>query len=245
MHGDWFWSLLHWLYGIGYLLHAYLTTLNRGIGLGSKTTATRILDAATQVLVEHGIGLFTMRRAAEKAGISVGNLTYHFPSRDDLIRGVIRQGFAVFESRLEAALNPGRSPVERLKNALKFTIEWGSDEDTLRFQREAWALALHDRGVRSIVDRFYEAGIELLKELFREINPEAPEAQVALAVTVFALISEGTPILNARLYPGLAPAPDLADGANTMILRILGSPQDRKTKPRKQTRICACVRSCV
>jgi AcrR family transcriptional regulator len=46
----------------------------------------RILRATLRLIGEHGIGAVTNRRVATAAGVSLGSLTYHFPSQADLLR---------------------------------------------------------------------------------------------------------------------------------------------------------------
>ena len=41
------------------------------------------------MLVTHGYAAFTSRRVAEAAGMAVGNLTYYFPSKRELLRVLI------------------------------------------------------------------------------------------------------------------------------------------------------------
>ncbi|GIM93418.1 TetR/AcrR family transcriptional regulator [Paractinoplanes toevensis] len=53
----------------------------------------RILDTAEQVLVEHGTTVST-EEIAKAAGVGIGTLFRHFPTKEELIRGV-------FEARLE------------------------------------------------------------------------------------------------------------------------------------------------
>jgi AcrR family transcriptional regulator len=52
----------------------------------------RILDAAERVLVEHGTAVST-EEIAKAAGVGIGTLFRHFPTKEELIRGV-------FEARL-------------------------------------------------------------------------------------------------------------------------------------------------
>jgi AcrR family transcriptional regulator len=46
----------------------------------------RILRATLRLLGEHGLGAVTNRRVAAAAGVSLGSLTYHFPSQAELLR---------------------------------------------------------------------------------------------------------------------------------------------------------------
>lgn len=46
----------------------------------------RILHATLRLIGEQGTGAVTNRRVAAAAGVSLGSLTYHFPSQADLLR---------------------------------------------------------------------------------------------------------------------------------------------------------------
>ncbi len=46
----------------------------------------RILRATLRLIGEHGVGSVTNRRVATAAGVSLGSLTYHFPSKAELLR---------------------------------------------------------------------------------------------------------------------------------------------------------------
>ena len=57
----------------------------------SDTSTTRsggrqpLLDAAIEIAAEQGAGNVTVRAVAERAGVSPGTVSYHFPSVDDLL----------------------------------------------------------------------------------------------------------------------------------------------------------------
>lgn len=53
------------------------------------TTRDRILDAFESLLVGQGSRSATLDAVAEEAGVSKGGLLYHFPSRDDLVVGML------------------------------------------------------------------------------------------------------------------------------------------------------------
>jgi AcrR family transcriptional regulator len=54
----------------------------------------RILDAALELVGEGGPDRITHRSVAERAGISLGSTTYHFGSREELIRAAFRRYLA-------------------------------------------------------------------------------------------------------------------------------------------------------
>ena len=55
------------------------------------STKTRILDAALALFNERGLGETSLRDIADACGISLGNLTYHFPKRDDVVMALYLQ----------------------------------------------------------------------------------------------------------------------------------------------------------
>ncbi len=87
----------------------------RSTGPGARD---RILQAALGVIGKHGIGGLTNRLVARSAGVSLGSLTYHFATQQDLLRSCL-QAFVDRELEriagiAEAAL---RQPVDTLTAA--------------------------------------------------------------------------------------------------------------------------------
>ena len=53
-----------------------------------KPVTERVLDSAEQVLLRQGYAGFSTRRVAQEANIALGNLTYHFPTKAELVRAL-------------------------------------------------------------------------------------------------------------------------------------------------------------
>lgn len=53
-----------------------------------KNTKTRILEASISLLNEHGFANVSLPQIAKKLGISLGNLTYHFPKKEQLVERI-------------------------------------------------------------------------------------------------------------------------------------------------------------
>ena len=64
---------------------------NKGKQPRSKRTIETILDAAAQVLIEHGYDKATTNRVAEKSGYSVGTLYQYFDDKEDVYRELTEQ----------------------------------------------------------------------------------------------------------------------------------------------------------
>lgn len=57
----------------------------------ARDTKERILDAAQSAVMERGFAATSIDDIQEKAGISRGTFFYHFPSKDDLARVLLRR----------------------------------------------------------------------------------------------------------------------------------------------------------
>jgi AcrR family transcriptional regulator len=76
-----------------------------------------LLDSTLRLVEEHGPQGFTLRRAAQAAGVTPGATYHHFADKDALLAGVAEEGFEAFGVALrEAAGRPATSPRERSRN---------------------------------------------------------------------------------------------------------------------------------
>lgn len=67
-------------------------------------TRRHILDTARGLFNEHGLSRVGVRDVARAAGISAGNLSYHFPTKDDLVTDVVLELHDVNQRQIFAAL---------------------------------------------------------------------------------------------------------------------------------------------
>ncbi len=69
----------------------------------SRETRERILAAALEEAGESGFHRTSVARIAARAAVAIGSLHYHFGSRAELIRELMRQLVADYEARMQAA----------------------------------------------------------------------------------------------------------------------------------------------
>lgn len=69
----------------------------------ARANRRRLLDAAVAVFAERGADA-EIREVAERAGLAVGTVYNHFPSKEDLLTAVVEEAVAQCETALEAAL---------------------------------------------------------------------------------------------------------------------------------------------
>lgn len=76
-----------------------------------------ILAIAAQVFNEQGYDAASLREIAERAGIPVGSLYYHFPSKEVLFESVHKEGMRRLSELVKSAISLSKSPIERLNAA--------------------------------------------------------------------------------------------------------------------------------
>ena len=159
-------------------------------------TVERILESARAVLVTHGYAAFTSRRVAEAAGMAVGNLTYYFPSKRELLRALIARLLRSYAQRFETFLTDSKhSPAVDLEMLVRWVWTDAIDVDTTRTFRELWALALHDVVIRRAIDDFYDEAMSGVVRLLKHARPHADLQSIQLLVQLIAMVSEGGSVL--------------------------------------------------
>jgi AcrR family transcriptional regulator len=79
--------------------------------LKGRETRELILRTALTILIEHGYPAMSMRRVAAECGMKFGNLTYHYRSREDLVRELLEAVIRSYEVEFAAIAHmPGASP---------------------------------------------------------------------------------------------------------------------------------------
>lgn len=139
--------------------------------------AKSILRTALHVLIEEGYRAMSMRRVATACGMKLGNLTYHYPTREDLVRELLNAVISSYEVEFAAIVHaPGVPPEERLARVCGLIIDDIGSKKTTRLFPELWALANHDAFVYERVHELYNRARAPIVEIVAEMRPDLSEA---------------------------------------------------------------------
>jgi AcrR family transcriptional regulator len=168
----------------------------------SEATRKAIISAAEAVLVRHGHAGFTLKRVADAAGIAVGNLSYHFPTKDSLLERLVDMTLAEYSRRFDMLIpKDGMSGPDKLGEL----VEWFMDDSTAsrytHLFRELWAAALHSRSLNKALQRFYDRSIAEVLSLIDPRSDEARHHELELVVYLICVISEGSTVLFGARKP--------------------------------------------
>jgi AcrR family transcriptional regulator len=89
----------------------------------APTTKERIVSAAEEVVLRHGVSRLTLEAAALEAGLSKGGVLYHFPTRDALVAAMVATIIEEFDRDIEARLREDRAPGAYTRAYVRATLE--------------------------------------------------------------------------------------------------------------------------
>ena len=150
-------------------------------------TQERILNSALELFNQQGTGAVSTNHIAEAAGISPGNLYYHFGNKEEIIRALFEQLFHAWD--VELTLPSDRMPTIDDVMALvrtNFEIMW-------RYHfiyREMVALLLQDKTLHERYITIRARGYEGFRYSFAMLVPGADETTAKRLADVCWLISE-------------------------------------------------------
>lgn len=170
----------------------------------AKGTETRelILRTALQILIDEGYRAMSMRRVAAGSGIKLGNLTYHYPTREDLVRELLNAVISSYELEFGAIVRaPGVPPEERLARLCGLIVDDMASKKTTRLFPELWALANHDAFVYERVHELYARARAPLIEIIADMRPDLSQ-QDCLDLALFISASmEGLTVFAGYRMP--------------------------------------------
>lgn len=144
-----------------------------------ELTYLAILNAANRIVQERGVERLTLELTAQEAGVSKGGLLYHFPSKEALIRGMIRYYLDRFtEDFSAAARDQGEGTVGRWTRSYLYT----TSNDFQRTPRMSSGLLAAVATNPALLEPMQETFAEWVKLLEQDGIDPALAAIVRLAV---------------------------------------------------------------
>ena len=104
-----------------------------------------VVTAAAELIAEEGLAQLRMADVAERAGMSVGHVTYYFPSKAELLVRAIQLSEEKFQQQVRRALQARDDPWDRLTALVELAGASGPKDPGWLLWFEVWANAAVDR----------------------------------------------------------------------------------------------------
>jgi AcrR family transcriptional regulator len=188
-----------------------------------EATRRRILAATAELVAESGWSGFSTREIAARAGVTQGVVSYHWRSKDDLVReAALAATLETFEP-IAAALREEASVREVFERSLAFLEAIRGEPALTLLLFETMLQATRDEQVRdALAAMLHEFRVELTAALEREGVPDAEPLAAALAAALDGLLLHA--VVDERL--------DVA-AAGEAVLALL--PREESSRNRRTT----------
>lgn len=153
----------------------------------------RVVDAALDVIADHGLAGLTARRIAAVAGVPLGSVSYHF----DGLAGLIREAFTRHAEAMAVVFRAHFTPVTDRAGMLEAAVDFVHGEAGV--SRRDWVVAyelylaaLREPSLRYITQDWMQASRAVLQ---RVLDPETARALdgVMEGLTMHAIFSTASP----------------------------------------------------
>ena len=150
-----------------------------------------IIDAARRHIVDHGLSATSAREVAKAAGVSIGTLTYHFATMDQLLAEVLASTMRQFEQTIDEQLAKQESALAAL--ALLMDAHFGrASVDVGVLWIEFWTRSVREPSLRGTELTFrwslHSKIVRLIEQGARAGEFEPTDDPEAVATELVALI---------------------------------------------------------
>ena len=125
----------------------------------NNAKAQEIIECGLRLLDEKGNQGLTMRGVATKAGISLGNLQYHFKDKDQLLKGMIdfylAQCSNVVNSKEISEVVTANITQSQLEELLHLVLNNEDMKGLCRTFREFWAISTRNEEIDKYLHHYY------------------------------------------------------------------------------------------
>ncbi len=156
-----------------------------------SSTAQQILKAARSALLESGFAAMSTRKVAERAGVPLSQIHYHFGSKEQLILTMLREQNDSLVKRQAEMFALDMPLAERWEKACDYLDE-DLDSGYVRVLQEMMAAGWSSEQVRVALNSINDAWIEVLTDVVERahaaganLGPFKPAEIVALVASAF------------------------------------------------------------
>ena len=165
-----------------------------------EASRARILEAAERVLARDGYHAFSTRRVAQECSISVGNLTYYFPTKNSLIEALMEGIYDRYELRYtEPRPAEGRDSTDRLAEQVTQLLRDAVDPEATGLFLELWIMARHHGFGADVVNRFYEKTAHAIADAMSHEYPDRSHQELLRVAYFLMTLGDGVCAVFSRL----------------------------------------------
>lgn len=163
----------------------------RNLRAQGQRTRGAIIDVAKALLLESGSLEFTLREVALRAGISISNLQYYFPTRLAVLRAVVEPVIEAYLAELRKTLDVDAPPRVMVDALVDRALEDAKDAERSALWWHFVSLAAIDAECSQLLDDWYEEVTQGIAKFIRVVDPECKPADSLHRATLLIAMADG------------------------------------------------------
>ncbi|WP_338293093.1 TetR/AcrR family transcriptional regulator [Planctobacterium marinum] len=175
----------------------------------------KLVQAATEMLVESGIEGLSLRKLADRVGVSRTAPYHHFKDKNALLCAIAQSGFLRWQSVLEGILQkPVLSEAEKYRAMVKAYLQYATESPEiyeLMFGRTIWKSESATPDLKSVAYPCFQNHVELVRRWQAEGVLAATEDSLRLAQVSWATMHGLARLLIDGVYADVAHLDDMCD----------------------------------
>jgi AcrR family transcriptional regulator len=206
-------------------------------GTQARTTEAieQILNATLAVLARDGLSSLTLRRVAAECGTGLGNVSYHFPTKEDLLNGLLDALLAAYSEHIgQLKKELPKDDREQLKAMVVTLLLDAQTMETTYLFPELWSMANHFPEVDTRLQDFYRKARGPAIDLLQRLNPALSADDAETLCIFFASFVEGSLIFAGHGKRYADRMPDLAALAIRTFLHLAETVQPKDLHAMRQ-----------
>jgi AcrR family transcriptional regulator len=142
----------------------------------------RLIEATIECLKRYGHEGLSVRRISAEAGVSIGLINHHFPTKNALVAEAYRHFNAQLnQAVVDAMAHAPQSPRERLRALFRAIFSPPNlDRDVLTVWIVLWGLYQHSREIQKVHAEAYGGYVEMLREALAAFQRESGKFRMNL-----------------------------------------------------------------
>ncbi|GAB5462369.1 TetR/AcrR family transcriptional regulator [Hoeflea alexandrii] len=159
-----------------------------------------ILKQTEALLIGEGGAGLSMRKVADACGMSLGNLQYHYATREALLEALLASFIANYVALVrDRPFQPTGDLQRDLSDILSSGLELLDKTEASRVFKELWAAAQQSDSLAAEMMRYYRDLAGFYAQTLRSLDQTASEDRIGRAVSVLMPLLEGYCVTRSAL----------------------------------------------
>jgi AcrR family transcriptional regulator len=187
---------------------------------GAKRIAD-IIEVGVEILRTEGFTALTKRRIAKRLGISDGNVSYYFPTRESLWQGVIEYELKFYyQKHYGKQKTSDDDPVRSFENFVRLWFQEYEDRELRIFFAQLLAFAEVSEFVAKQRDEIYQTFYNETESRISDLNPGLSDTELQLRTALVMAMLEGLHAVTAFKPDLLNPSTDFQEQLVSQVKAI-------------------------